>query len=939
MISRFDNLDFWLKHVVSNSEEIEKNIDIAANRDRTEGSQGIIPILRHFVESVMCYVAIDSNKVIFPDVSTHKAINNASLDFFVKNRHKDSFLYFFYDLHQNIEKSSSHETIFFGDYAERLVIKYFDGLIKIKDYFKTRGIEILKNLSYYPLKMDKSLLSYYKVVIEALRHIQKTKPIGESDTFYILNKCIKSIDNDYFYEYTLSIADDNKSKSDKIIAFSKIDIFDNYAVKLSIYKYKVRIFNIETTLDVILKYDVSIRACEFEKIARILGFNFSYDKGQEDYKLMDYIQNYRMSLADIVRLPEREYKEFSNNIFFQNRVTKLQNIFAKARKCITREEFGTNTLLYLLATMNNSVLNEQIMNSSDNPISNSTLRLPTAVIPFERTPFCANLRGTIIVGKILFETIDIKGHEPELIKRQLDKECLKTGLIYCHSSLFDGVSDIDNLIKQFNKKINNYESMRISSVNLNSSKYYYIESNELTFKNIMDKISSLSNEGEISGFSNYVSGIITNKSIVFDDDTKKDAACESFNNRRVFFVYGPAGTGKSYFANKMLDILDGYNVLCISSTHASLNNLKRRISTKKAIYRVVESVARTKQPIYQNYDVVIIDECSTISNNDILKVLNNINPKFLLLIGDLYQIEAIEFGNWFALARDFLPRNGYVELNNCYRTSNNAMKNIWQSVRNINPSISEVLKNYEVSQPINEIIFSKQYEDDDVTLCLNYGGLYGINNINKLMQSKNDGKSIEWRKHIYKVGDPVLFKETKYFKDYFYNNLKGIIRDIESNDQVLTFTIEVKDSIPPVINDSFNKLKKCEYTDRSTTIVSFDVRKTLADEVEQDFSSSKIVPFNIAYAISIHKAQGLEFKNVDIVVSGEVDENVTHNIFYTAITRAVENLNIYWQPETEKKVIDGFKIKNYKQDVDILKQKYPTLLQLIKNYYKSKNTN
>ena len=49
-------------------------------------------------------------------------------------------------------------------------------------------------------------------------------------------------------------------------------------------------------------------------------------------------------------------------------------------------------------------------------------------------------------------------------------------------------------------------------------------------------------------------------------------------------------------------------------------------------------------------------------------------------------------------------------------------------------------------------------------------------------------------------------------------------------------------------------------------------------------SSDAIVPFQVAYAVSIHKAQGLEYKSVKIVITNEVEELITHNIFYTAIT-------------------------------------------------------
>lgn len=76
----------------------------------------------------------------------------------------------------------------------------------------------------------------------------------------------------------------------------------------------------------------------------------------------------------------------------------------------------------------------------------------------------------------------------------------------------------------------------------------------------------------------------------------------------------------------------------------------------------------------------------------------------------------------------------------------------------------------------------------------------------------------------------------------------------------------------------------------------------------------------MAYAISIHKAQGLEYKTVKVVISSEVDEMITHNIFYTAITRAKENLQIYWSPEVEKKILESFKKRNSNKDIDFLQK-------------------
>lgn len=53
-----------------------------------------------------------------------------------------------------------------------------------------------------------------------------------------------------------------------------------------------------------------------------------------------------------------------------------------------------------------------------------------------------------------------------------------------------------------------------------------------------------------------------------------------------------------------------------------------------------------------------------------------------------------------------------------------------------------------------------------------------------------------------------------------------------------------------------------------------------------------------------------------------MEELITHNIFYTAITRAKEKLRIYWTPETEKKILEGLTLKNYRKEATLLTSMY-----------------
>ena len=61
-------------------------------------------------------------------------------------------------------------------------------------------------------------------------------------------------------------------------------------------------------------------------------------------------------------------------------------------------------------------------------------------------------------------------------------------------------------------------------------------------------------------------------------------------------------------------------------------------------------------------ELLFIDECSTVSNADMVKILEKAKFKQLILVGDTYQIEAIQYGTWFNISRDFLPKYCLFEL-------------------------------------------------------------------------------------------------------------------------------------------------------------------------------------------------------------------------------------------------------------------------------------
>jgi ATP-dependent exoDNAse (exonuclease V) alpha subunit len=294
----------------------------------------------------------------------------------------------------------------------------------------------------------------------------------------------------------------------------------------------------------------------------------------------------------------------------------------------------------------------------------------------------------------------------------------------------------------------------------------------------------------------------------------------------------------------------------------------------------------------------------------LIKVLDKTSFKLLVLVGDVYQIESIQFGNWFGIIRSFIPSTSVFELTTPFRTKNDLLLDFWSKVRSIEDDIAEVMARNGYSAVLDKTLFETQGQDE-IILCLNYDSLYGINNINRFLQSTNPGAASTWRVSTYKIGDPVLFNEAERFRPVIYNNLKGKIVGIERDPDWIQFDIELDRPLSEFDVDS----DELEWMGGST--VRFKVYAYDASD-EDDDSLNTTVPFQVAYAVSIHKAQGLEYDSVKIVITDANEDDITHSIFYTAVTRAREHLKIFWTPETQQGVLNCLRHSANRKDVALL---------------------
>lgn len=59
------------------------------------------------------------------------------------------------------------------------------------------------------------------------------------------------------------------------------------------------------------------------------------------------------------------------------------------------------------------------------------------------------------------------------------------------------------------------------------------------------------------------------------------------------------------------------------------------------------------------------------------------------------------------------------------------------------------------------LVEESEEQMEEIILTLNYGGLFGINNINNYLQNKNNNKLYVFGFKKFKKGDPVLFYKDK----------------------------------------------------------------------------------------------------------------------------------------------------------------------------------
>ena len=385
------------------------------------------------------------------------------------------------------------------------------------------------------------------------------------------------------------------------------------------------------------------------------------------------------------------------------------------------------------------------------------------------------------------------------------------------------------------------------------------------------------------------------------DEIQLEAIRTALKSKIMVLTGGP-GTGKSTTTLGIIRAFGGMRILLAAPTGRAAKRLSEVTGREaKTIHRLLEfkppeGYKRNEDNPLEG-DVLIVDECSMVDEMLMYSLLRAVPDSMrVILVGDVDQLPSVGAGN---VLRDIIDSGAVpvVRLTKIFRQA--AASRIILNAHRINggefPDLSNgagtdfFFQKAEEPEKAAEIIVDlvknrlpKFYHVPPQAIQVltpMQRGVVGAANLNQLLQAAvnppvkdfkgNPGPELHRGGYTFRAGDKVMQIKNNYDKEVFNGDI-GTIEKIDPEDRTLT--------------------------------VRFDDRGIEYDATELD-------EMVLAYATTVHKAQGAEYPIVVMPVMMSHFMMLQRNLLYTGVTRAKKTLVLVGQ----KKAV-GYCVRNVTVD-------------------------
>lgn len=437
---------------------------------------------------------------------------------------------------------------------------------------------------------------------------------------------------------------------------------------------------------------------------------------------------------------------------------------------------------------------------------------------------------------------------------------------------------------------------------------------------------------------------------VLNDEQIK--AFEMVKNGLNVFVTGPAGTGKTLFIDEIRDY--GLNAkkrvsvtamtgVAAANVNGSTLHSWAAIGLGKSEPRKHAFYIKKNIPAYERYiktDILVVDEISMADYeyikklDDVAKIVRkNVRKPFggiqLVFAGDFFQLGPVQKSKETKFLFEDLVWSNIIDkcvhFTKIYRQRNNEFAEMLQKIR-----VGEVTD--EICNKIDSTKNHKLCDKNGVKPTLLFCRNVDVDAINETSIAKIDGevfvnKSIDYYKDDnykklfeksfktqpvlkLKIGAQVMLLTNLNVEEGLVNGSRGVVtkfvrakseHDVEGCDPA-EYTGAVKGVLVKFSNDIFEEIRP--YTQEC---------KDEHDSPDDPAKASRIqFPLRLAYALTIHKSQGLSIDSLEIDMRG----CFTHGQAYVALSRATSFENLRVRNFSKSCIITSEKVKNFYKDFD-----------------------